>query len=73
MHCTVRVLGPSDATQLRALGELFATAFDERAAPRGALPTEDHLRSLLAGDAFVALVALRDHELVGGLTGYFLP
>lgn len=70
---TLRILGAEDTKLLHALLDLFAVAFEERDAERAARPTDDSLQRLLAGEMFVAIAALREGEVVGGLTGYFLP
>lgn len=71
--CTTHLLGPADVMLLHALLDLYAVAFDDRDAPASARPSDDQLESLLAGETFVAIAALHAGELVGGLSGYFLP
>lgn len=69
---TVRTLGPGDVGLLEALLGVFGEAFEEPETYNGARPDPDYLERLLAGDAFIAVVALQGEEVVGGLAAYEL-
>ncbi len=66
----IRVLGPRDIDLAHALMAVFGEAFDEVELYGGARPGRAHLERLLGGDTFIALAALRDGEVVGGLVAY---
>lgn len=69
----VRVLKSDDAAQLRAVSAMFGRAFGEAATYTAAAPDDAYLRRLLESDTFVALAALADGEVVGGIAAYVLP
>ena len=70
---TVRPLQAADVPLLRRMLDLFGRAFDEMDTYGAAQPDDAYLQRLLAGDSFVAIVALRQDEVVGALAGYVLP
>ena len=72
-HFAVRTLSASDAPLLRALLAMFGEAFDEVATYTSAQPGTAYLERLLASDSFIAIGALKDGEVVGGLAAYELP
>jgi aminoglycoside 3-N-acetyltransferase I len=51
---------------------LFGDAFGDPATYGAARPSAAYLERLLAGDHFIALAALSDDEVVGGLAAYEL-
>ena len=57
----IRRLGPADAADMRALNRLFARAFDDA-----------YFAEVLARPHVVALAAVIDGEIVGGLVAYEL-
>jgi aminoglycoside 3-N-acetyltransferase I len=57
---------------LKALLRVFGEAFEEPDTYQGAVPDDDYLRALLATPHFIAVVALRGSEVVGGLAAYEL-
>jgi aminoglycoside 3-N-acetyltransferase I len=65
-------LAPADIRSLRALNALFGTAFDDPDSYGAAPPDDEWLDSLLAKDHVIALAALADDEVVGGLVAYEL-
>ncbi len=71
-HFAVRTLSASDAPLLQALLKTFGQAFDEVALYTSAPPDNAYLERLLASDSFIAVVALKDDEVVGGLAAYEL-
>jgi len=52
--------------------DLFGEAFEEPETYGGNRPSEAYLRRLLAGDTFIALVAVEGGAVVGGLAAYEL-
>jgi aminoglycoside 3-N-acetyltransferase I len=69
---TIRVLGPDDIALLEGMSTMFGLAFGEPDTYGGARPSAAYLRRLLGGDAFIALAAVQDGEVVGGLAAYEL-
>lgn len=68
----ISALAPRDLSVMRAMLEMFGEAFDDVAAYCSAQPEDDYLARLLGREHFIALVALRDDEVVGGLAAYQL-
>lgn len=69
----IRTLGPDDVSRMRALLGLFASAFDEAETYSARQPSDHYLRQLLASETFIAVIALHQGSVVGGLAGYVLP
>jgi aminoglycoside 3-N-acetyltransferase I len=65
-------LTPHGSALMKALLSLFGEAFGDVESYVRKQPSESYLRKLLAGDSFIALVALKDSEVVGGLAAYEL-
>ena len=65
-------LAPDRVDAMRGLLACFAEAFDEPDIYLGAPPSDAYLRGLLGDETFVALVALVDDRVVGGLAAYEL-
>ena len=57
---------------MRAILDMFGEAFGEVETYGSAPPADDYLERLLGRDHFIALAALRDGEVVGGLAAYEL-
>lgn len=72
MSILVQTLSADDIETLRALNRVFGAAFEDRETYGGDPPDAAYLRSLLAGDTFIAVVALAEGEVVGGLAAYEL-
>lgn len=72
MSATIRQLSASDLDLMDALLNTFGTAFGDMATYTGKRPGDDYLRKLLGSDTFIALVALHDGNVVGGLAAYEL-
>lgn len=68
----MHLLAPEDIGLMEALSTMFGEAFDDVETYGGARPTASYLRRLLAGDSFIALAALEDGEVVGGIAAYEL-
>lgn len=70
--CQIRSLSAVDLDLMHALLDVFGTAFDETDTYGAARPRPGYLRALLDSETFVALAALKDGEVVGGLAAYEL-
>ncbi|WP_262297569.1 AAC(3)-I family aminoglycoside N-acetyltransferase [Microvirga sesbaniae] len=68
----IRRLGPGDVPLLRKLNALFAAVFDDPASYASEPPSDAYLEELLAKEHVVALAALADGEVLGGLVAYEL-
>ncbi|NIP39550.1 MAG: AAC(3)-I family aminoglycoside 3-N-acetyltransferase, partial [Candidatus Dadabacteria bacterium] len=62
----IRHLASDDTCLMRSLLNLFGDAFEDIEIYCSAQPSGEYLRSLLAKDYFIVLVALKDEEVVGG-------
>lgn len=71
--CTVRTLGPADVPVLERMLAMFGEAFGEPDTYGGARPRPAYLEQLLGSPLFIAVAALKDDEVVGGLAAYVLP
>ena len=72
MDTPVRRLAATDVSSLEELATVFGDAFDEADTYTGRRPSAAYLRTLLADDTFIALVATRGSEVVGGVVAYEL-
>lgn len=72
MVCTFQRLAPGDIALLRALNAMFATAFEDAEAYASTPPSEPYVEALLAKEHVIALVALADGAVIGGLVAYEL-
>jgi aminoglycoside 3-N-acetyltransferase I len=68
----VRQLRPGDTDLFRGLLTMFGEAFGDTESYLRAQPSDAYIGKLLTGDAFIALVALHDETVVGGLAAYEL-
>ena len=68
----IRRLSPGDADWLRALNTLFAEAFADPETYAGDPPSTGYLEGLLAKPHVVALAAIANQQVVGGLVAYEL-
>lgn len=57
---------------MEALLTTLGEAFDEVETYSGNRPSRDYLRQLLQHDYFIAITAIKESEVVGGLTAYEL-
>jgi aminoglycoside 3-N-acetyltransferase I len=65
-------LTADDAKLAQALSDAFGEAFDEVETYSGNRPNEGYLKQLLGSDYFIALAALKNGEVVGGIVAYEL-
>jgi aminoglycoside 3-N-acetyltransferase I len=57
---------------MRRLNAMFGEAFDEIETYTADPPSDDYLRQLLGSDSFIALIATKGSEVVGGIGAYEL-
>lgn len=69
---TIRQLAHDDVAVLEGLLTTFGEAFGEIETYGAKRPSASYLRSLLAGDTFLAIVALIGEAVVGGIAAYEL-
>ena len=69
----IRHLAPGDEAVMKCLLATFGDAFNEVETYRGNQPSSRYQRKLLGSEYFIALAALKDGEVVGGLAAYELP
>ena len=69
---TLRILGPAALATRHGRLTMFGIAFGEESTFNDARPDDAYLRRLLGSDTFVAIAALKDGEVVGGLAAYEL-
>ncbi len=72
MNFIIQQIAPDDVALMEALLATFGEAFDEVETYSGNRPRADYLRQLLQRDYFIAIVAMKEGEVVGGLTAYEL-
>lgn len=72
MVTRIAQLGPQDAAGMDGLLHLFGEVFGDLPTYTARKPSAGYLRRLLASDSFIALVALQDERVVGGLAAYEL-
>ena len=68
----VRRLGSADLPLMLKLNTLFADAFDDPDTYTSEVPSHCYLEGLLAKEHVIALVALADQNVLGGLVAYEL-
>jgi aminoglycoside 3-N-acetyltransferase I len=73
MPFIVRRLTDDDIDSFRELLAVFGQAFDDLDTYTSAQPGMMYLRKLLSGDQFIALAAIEDDVVIGGLAAYELP
>lgn len=69
---SLKQLDPDDMALMEALLTTFGEAFDEVETYSRNRPGQDYIQQLLGSDYFIALVALKENEVVGGLAAYDL-
>jgi aminoglycoside 3-N-acetyltransferase I len=65
-------LTPDDIPLMEALSATFGEAFDDVDTYTGNRPSADYLRRLLGGGCFIALAAIKNGNVVGGIAAYEL-
>jgi ribosomal protein S18 acetylase RimI-like enzyme len=69
----LRVLGPNDLAYMESMLSLFGRAFGDPDSYDKSRPCPEYLAGLLGSPGFVAVAAVQDGDLVGGLAAYALP
>lgn len=72
MSLNIHQLTSNDILLMEALLTTFGEAFNEVENYTAKRPSEDYLRRLLGDDTFIALAAIKDGEVVGGIAAYEL-
>ena len=72
MPAEIHHLTPNNIPLLIALLQVFGEAFNEVETYTASTPSADYLQRLLGGDTFIALAAVTNGEVVGGLAAYEL-
>lgn len=72
LNGTIRQVTRDDVELMRALLDMFGQAFGDVDTYSGNQPDAIYLQKLLSRDYFIALAALQDDEVVGGLAAYEL-
>lgn len=70
---STRLLAPTEASVLRGVLAMFGDAFEDLDAYSTKPPSDAYLARLLASETFLAVAAISDGQVVGGLAGYILP
>lgn len=70
--CKIRQLASDDVAAMESLLTTFGEAFEEVENYGAARPSAAYLERLLGSDYFIALVALIDDTVVGGIAAYEL-
>ncbi len=70
---TVQHLKANDIDLFRALLSMFGHVFEQIDVYTHAQPDATYLTKLLSGDQFIALAAIEDGVVIGGLAAYNLP
>lgn len=68
----IRLLSPEDLALMESMMTVFGKAFDDRETYTSARPSKNYLARLLASDRFIALAALKNNAVVGGIAAYEL-
>jgi len=68
-HTQIKQLTKEDLPLFKSLINLFNAVFEEEPA----IGNDSHLLKLLHNNGFVAITAISENEVVGGLTAYELP
>ena len=68
----VRLLGQSDVGAMRGMLGVFASAFEEPKTYLDAQPSDAYLAKLLGREHFIAVAAIIDGAIIGGIAAYQL-
>jgi len=73
MPLEIRRLTTDDVAAMEALSTMFGQAFNDMDTYTKHRPSASYLRRLLGSESFIALVAFKNKEVVGGIAAYELP
>ena len=68
----IQTLSASDFDTMRQMLAMFGEAFGERETYTASQPSDAYLADLLSGGMFIAVAAMSEGQVVGGLAAYFL-
>ncbi len=69
---SIHLLASEDLALMESMMTTFGKAFDEAETYTAARPSKAYLQRLLASDYFIALAALKNGSVVGGIAAYEL-
>jgi len=69
----IHVLGTGDVASMRAMLSMFGRVFGEVATYTARQPDDAYLERLLSSNTSIALAALFDGKVIGGIAAYVLP
>ncbi|MEL6556224.1 MAG: AAC(3)-I family aminoglycoside N-acetyltransferase [Cyanobacteria bacterium J06621_11] len=72
MSLEIRQLTPNDTALINELLTIFGKAFEDRETYSTNRPSDRYLQELLGDDVFIAIAALKNNEVIGGITAYEL-
>ncbi len=72
MSIDIHHLTANDLPLMSTLLTVFGEAFNENETYNAKRPSDDYLRRLLGSEIFIALAAMKNGEVVGGLAAYEL-
>jgi aminoglycoside 3-N-acetyltransferase I len=72
MSLSIRRIMPDEVPLMASLLTTFGDVFDDADAYSGNRPSANYMRRLLGGDSFIAVAALKEGSVVGGLAAYEL-
>lgn len=72
MTVTIRHLSSTDVPLVHGLLTMFGKAFEDEPTYCGARPGKAYLERLLGSETFVALAAVKNADVIGGLAAYEL-
>jgi aminoglycoside 3-N-acetyltransferase I len=70
--CTIEQLGPADLALMDGLLTMFGRAFNEPETYGARRPRPEYMRRLLGSECFIAMAAVSDGVVAGGLAAYEL-
>jgi aminoglycoside 3-N-acetyltransferase I len=70
---TLHLLTPDDLPLMRALTKALGEIFEEEDVYSGSPPSDEWILGLLRDPHFIAMAAVKEGEVAGGLAGYVLP
>ena len=73
MSSAVVRLGPADIDRVRALNRMFGKAFEDPDSYAKGPPGDSYFHRILGRDEVIALAAIEDDDVIGGLVAYVLP
>jgi aminoglycoside 3-N-acetyltransferase I len=69
----IHVLTSEDVGSMHEMLAMFGEAFEDRETYTKAQPDDSYLIDLLSNEAFIAIAAIAEQSVVGGLAAYVLP